>query len=96
MADTTHYASDTNEERKYIPVASRFERDMDNPINLQEERYDKLVFEENSNIIYNADNVDEMMTTEEGAKEFWEILNNFFYSQKNRLEILNKYVTISY
>ena len=91
MVDTTHYASDTNIEGKYIPKANQFERDMDSPINLLEERYDKLVFEENSNIVYNADNVDEMMTTEEGAKEFWEILNNFFYSQKDRLEILNKY-----
>lgn len=89
IADTTHYASDTNSEGHYIPKSYRFERDLDN--DTQSSRFDSLQFGEQANTHFVHHDIKELLTTATGRKLFSEMLNIFFNEQKARLEILDGY-----
>lgn len=89
IIDTTHYASDTNEEGKYIPKSYQFERDMDNdPL---ASRVDTLEFDDKANIHFVYDDIDKLLNTEQGKDTLTNMLSVFFDSQKERLNILEGY-----
>lgn len=90
MTETTHYATDENLEGVYIPKSHQFERDI-NTDGHKISRNDSLQFKKDSNIHYLAESMEYLLETEEGKKEFENILKNFLNSQKERLEILDKY-----
>lgn len=89
MADTTHYASDTNGEGLYIPKANQFERD----INTRDgtSRHDYIEFDEEANTHFLADDADKLVDTENGQKVLKDMLQTFFSSQKERIDVLDDY-----
>ncbi len=83
--DTTHNASDENLEGVYIPKSYQFERDMDT-VDL-DARLDVLTFDDNANIHFVYDDMDDLIKTEDGRKTLAHMINTFFNSQKERLSI---------
>lgn len=86
MTDTTHHASDTNEEGVYIPKSYQFERDMDH--GEEEGRYDSLEFPEGSNDHYVYESADALL---DNLDDLSEMIRDFFKNQKERIEILDGY-----
>ena len=89
MTDTTHYASDTNGEGVYIPKSYQFERDMDTTSGIS--RHDYIEFQDESNTHFLADDVDDLVNTAEGQSVLKDMLQTFFSSQKERIDILDDY-----
>lgn len=87
--DTTHNASDENLEGVYIPKSYQFERDMDTAD--LDSRLDVLTFDDNANIHFVYDDMNNLIQTEEGRKTLAHMINTFFNSQKDRLSILEGY-----
>lgn len=86
MTDTTHYASDTNDEGVYIPKSYQFERDMDqDPI---DSRFDTLIFDDEANTHFVYPSMDELINNLPALKD---MLDTFLSEQKPRLEILDGY-----
>lgn len=90
MTDTTHYASDKNEEGVYIPKAYQFERDMDKEEITHKEK-GGVYFDEEMNEVYVYNNMTELLETADGLEDLTLMLKNFFNKQVKRLEILNSY-----
>lgn len=90
MADTTHNASDRNEEGVYIPKSYQFERDMDYDENISH-RKDTIQFDDDSNTHYIYHDIEELVNTEDGKKVLRQMIDNFFQSQANRIKVLESY-----
>ena len=73
-------------EGQYIPVANRFERDMD--FDAIDERYDHLEFPEEANEHYIYEDMDDLLSNK---KDLTDMINHFLTEQKPRLEILDGY-----
>lgn len=89
MTDTTHSASDTNGEGEYIPKAYQFEWDMD--VENAPKRTDVIAFEEDANDHYIYHDMNELVNTEQGKKDLRAMIDNFFSSQVERLDVLEGY-----
>lgn len=89
MADTTHNASNNNNEGEYIPKSYQFERDMDKePL---DKRVDTLEFGERSNENFVYEDIGTLIDSDQGQKDLANMLRVFFTDQKERIEILDDY-----
>lgn len=89
MTETTHYASDTNQEGIYIPKAHQFERDMD--VDSLSKREDLLQFDKEANEHYVLRDLDELLDESKQFKLLVETIQHFKEVQVDRLQILEDY-----
>lgn len=90
MTDTTHYASDDNQEGVYIPKAAQFERDMDWD-GYDITRQDTIIFDKRANTHFVYDDIAALLDTVRGRKDLEKMLETFFTYQVERLDILESY-----
>ena len=87
--ETTHQASDTNDEGVYIPKSYEFERDIDTEI--KDTRKDVLEFDEDANEHFVYEDIDTLINTEDGKKDLEQMIDIFFNSQRERIKVLDNY-----
>lgn len=88
MTDTTFSSVDELVEGQYIPRSYQFERDLEPKES--EQRFDRLLFDNNSNSVYVTQDIDYLLSVN-GLTELGSMISDFLTNQVARLQILEDY-----